>query len=70
MEKQKVINAILKADINDPDWACDIVDNIEDKYARGYLDRVTTELGESLMSDTEDYREALAEAATHSIWGK
>lgn len=70
MNKQETIAAIQAADISEWGWLEEILGCVVDKYARGYIQRKSEELGNSISSDTEEFREEILEAANYDIWGK
>ena len=67
--KERFLAAVRNADISEEDWIEDCLPIIAGlPFARGYLTRLQTELGESLDARTEDYREAILETEEYDIW--
>ena len=67
-EKLKIIELIKAADISKDFWADDILDVIENKYAKGYLTAKLEVLSDSLDDGTEDYREDFLSYLEYNIW--
>ena len=67
-EKLKIIELIKNADISKDFWSYDILETIQNKYAKGYLTAKLGELNESLCEDQEDWREDFLSACEHNIW--
>lgn len=68
MNKEQIIEAVKNVDISDSNWL-DLLDKIDDLYARGYMCRLTCELGNTFDSADEEYRERVLEALEYDIWG-
>lgn len=69
-EKDRILDLIKNADISNMFWADDIVDTIENKYAKGYLKAKLGTLNEFLTTDSEYYRIELLEYCEYDIWNK
>lgn len=69
-EKQRIIDLIKNADISNDFWSYEILDTIQNKYAKGYLSAKLSELNESLCEDQEDYREDFLSACEYNIWNE
>lgn len=67
-EKLRIIEMIKKANITDDFWVDDILDSIENKYAKGYLTAKTEEIGGCLSSEDEGYRDEFLSACEANIW--
>jgi hypothetical protein len=63
MNKEQYIDALNTADIKKDDWDRYILNKLENDFIRGYMTRRTEELGNSLDSNSEYYREELIETA-------
>ena len=67
--KEAFIKAVKQANISVDDWMEDCLPHIASlPYARGYIARYTTEVGNCLSSDTEDYREEFLKLEEYDIW--
>ena len=69
-EQKTIIKKIKKADIEDCSWFDNILEEITDKYAKGYLTKSAEILGNTYDSSDEEYREELLEVCEYNIWGK
>ena len=67
-EKLRIIELIKNADISKDFWSDEILDTVQNKYAKGYLTAKIEELGDSLCDDTEDWREEFLSYCEHDIW--
>lgn len=68
-DQQSTLAAVQSADISRDDWYCAIIDAIPNLYARGYLQCKIEEIGASLSSSSEDFREELAGVVEeYDIW--
>ena len=67
-EKLKVIELIKSADISIDFWSYEILDTIQNKYAKGYLSAIHSQLNNSLSPSQEYFREDFLSACEHNIW--
>lgn len=71
MNKQEAIEAIKISDIkNETDWIYNIILSIDDRYAAGYLMAKAENLGESISSSDEMFRDELLTMIDWDIWEK
>lgn len=67
--KDQFIAAVRAADITNEDWLEDCLPIIKDlPFARSYIACLQNELGESLDTRSEDYREEILELEEADIW--
>lgn len=67
--KEKVIELVKSADISQYGWFDDIVKPLlKGTYAGGYLDAKVEDLGNSLSSSDEEYRDEILEICDYDIW--
>lgn len=70
-EQKTIINKIKKADIVENDsWLDEIINHVEDKYARGYLRAKATIYCDAFSTGDEELRECMLEVCEYDIWGK
>ena len=69
-EKLRIIELIKSADISKDFWSYEILDTIQNKYAKGYLSAKLSELNESLCEDQEYWRKDFLSACEHNIWNE
>lgn len=69
-DKQITQSLIKSADISQDDWTIDVLP-IDDKYARGYIEAMISQINEQGISqDMEEFRELLIRWTNWDIWGK
>lgn len=64
----EVLECIRNANIKDEMWLDNLMDQMENSYAKGYLMRSIEILGENFASSDEEFRERLIEIAEYDIW--
>lgn len=68
-QKDIFIKAVRDADISNEDWVEDCFPLLVGlPFARGYITRLCEELGNSLDTRSEDYREAILKTEDATIW--
>ena len=67
-EKLRIIELIKSADISKDFWSDEILDTIQNKYAKGYLTAKLEESSNSLDTESEDYREDFLSFCEYNIW--
>jgi len=68
MNKKEAIIEVSSADISKFGWVDEIMDNLDSMYAQGYMNCFISEIGNTLLSSSEDYREAIIYALDYDIW--
>lgn len=61
-EMNRVLDLAKEADIDNDDWAYDLLLSIKNDFARGYLSAKLEEIGNDLSPNTEDYRYEVIES--------
>jgi hypothetical protein len=70
-EKDAFIHRIKRADVRQTDWHCEIIDSINDMFARGYITARVEGMDDAGISfNSEAFRRALLTIAEYSIWNK
>lgn len=59
---------VKEADISNPDWLQELLDELPSCYAKGYLNAKMEELRIALDSNSEEYREAIIDYIDNDIW--
>lgn len=67
-EWTRVVWLINQADISKPNWATEIIDSIDSRYARGYLFAHVSAIREHVAHDAEAFRKVLLDCCEHDIW--
>lgn len=69
--KEKTIAAIRAADISEDDWNYDIIESIDDDYARGFIEGTICALNERDHDfHDEFFRSEFIAICNYDIWGK
>jgi hypothetical protein len=68
--KDKIEQLIKAADISQTDWDYDILSQISDLYARGYITARLERFSDSFPSDSEDFRDEFLRVVGFNVWGK
>lgn len=67
MNKEQAIALAESADLKS-DWIYDIIDQLENRFAAGYITCRMEALNECISSVSEDFREEIIEALQSGIW--
>lgn len=69
MKKTQAIQTVQEMNISMGGYMDSIIEQLEDRYAAGYLSRACAEIEESYSSTSEDYRDRVLEMMTeYDIW--
>jgi len=68
MTHEQAIEAVKTADIHQDDWAIDIINQLENRFACGYLTATFDMLSEHIDSQTEEFRRKLLRTMNLAIW--
>jgi hypothetical protein len=67
-EQQQIIEKITNADINQDNWLDDILEDIKNTYAKGYLQSKVESLNGIFSYSDEEFRERMLEFCDYDIW--
>ena len=68
MTRRKFLNKLKKANVNIDDWACDLIESIENDYARGRLESYLSEYNSKGGEMNEELKEELKEVSYYFDW--
>jgi hypothetical protein len=69
VSKEEFIKAIEEVDItNNALWWFDLIEKLDNKYAKGYLTCKAEHVGDVCSPDEPMFREEILDACQHDIW--